>query len=224
MRKIILLLAALAVMAGSAWGADTRTNRSDSTVFVGISPIGLHAATLLTTPAGAGIYFGDNWLVGGEYGAKTFELSGDGEDEAELTFTNLGAYVRWFPGTNSFNIGAAIHKRTSSGEGTVEVLDESTGQLVEVDVEFDAEVTVASLMLGNQWIMDFGMVLSLDWVVLSGALSSSSTADVRTKVDGQPVTTNEEQDAEDSAKELGDLTNRFMSFPGLFVFTIGWAF
>lgn len=219
-----MLLAALAVMAGSAWGAETRTNRADSTVFVGVTPIGLHIATLLTTPVGAGIYFGDNWLAGGEYGAKTFDLSGDGEDEAELTFTNLGAYVRWFPNTNSFNVGAALHRRTSSGTGSVEVTDESTGQTADVEVEFDAEVLVGSLILGNQWIMDFGMVLSLDWVVLSGALSSSSSGTVKTRVDGQPVTTGEEKEAEEALEDLGDLTNLFMASSGLFVFTIGWAF
>ena len=227
-----LVLAILFFSAPLAQAADTRANRSDSLIFLGISPVGLHIPTLIAPPVGLGIYLGDNWLFGVEGGSVVGESQDDEGSSATVSFENTGAYIRWFPGTNSFNYFAAVHKRTweAQASSTFVSTDSATGLIttVRANAALTASATVGTLGIGNQWIMDFGLVLAADWLVLSSAISSESTAvvDAVGTVGGftQTLTAQQKKDAEKDLKEFGDFLNDVSAFPGFLVFTIGLAF
>ncbi|MCH7478490.1 MAG: hypothetical protein IIA14_10360, partial [SAR324 cluster bacterium] len=106
-----LVLAIVFLSASVAVAADTRANRSDSLIFLGISPFGIHIPTLFASPVGVGIYLGDNLLFGVESGSISGESQDDKGSTGTASFDNTGAYIRLFPGTNSFNFFAAVHKR-----------------------------------------------------------------------------------------------------------------
>jgi hypothetical protein len=213
-----------------SWAASSRDNRADSTVFLGISPVGVHAPTLLTHPIGIGVYLGPNWMIGAEYGQFSHDFDDD-ETEATADYSNAGAYVRWFPGTNSFNVGLAVHKRILDGEATTTVSDPTYGN-VDLKGTLKADATVGSLILGNQWMMDFGLVIGLDWIVVSGLLADSSKAEVTgtgrdadgNTVDVSDLDADTRRDAEKEMIELGNTANEISAFPGILVLTIGWSF
>ena len=77
---LAVLVAALVFTGGqAARGASSEDNRAERTFLLEWTPIGLHPATLLVSPAlggsgmlGAGIYLGKNWLVGIEYGSNSY--------------------------------------------------------------------------------------------------------------------------------------------------------
>ena len=225
-----LVLAILFLSAPLAQAADTRANRSDSFVFLGTSPVGIHIPTLIAPPVGLGIYLGDNWLFGVESGSVAGESQDDAGSTASVSFENTGAYIRWFPGTNSFNYFAAVHQRKweARASSTFSSFEAGFFTTVRADAELTASATVGTLGIGNQWIMDFGLVLAADWLVLSGLISSESTAVVNATgtVGGitQTLTPQQKRDAEKDMKEFGDFLNQVSALPGFLVFTIGLAF
>jgi hypothetical protein len=230
MRRALLGLLVSALLPATLHAASSRDNRDDSLVFIGISPVGVHVPTLLTHPIGVGVYLGPNWMIGAEYGSTSADFDDD-ETEASATYSNLGAYVRLFPGTNSFNIGLAVHRRVFSGDGTTEVTDPDYGT-VDVKASLDADATVGSLIIGNQWMMDFGLVLSVDWIVLSGLVSGKTDVSVKgtavgpngETIDVSQLDPETRRDAEKELTDLGSQINDVSAFPGVLVFTIGWAF
>ena len=82
MKKAIILLAGLLAFASAAIGATTRQNRADSLFFLGISPIGIHIPTLATHPVAVGIYLGESWLIGAEYGSADIKIQNKKGDPA----------------------------------------------------------------------------------------------------------------------------------------------
>jgi hypothetical protein len=213
------------------WANTSRENREDKRVFIGASPVGLHLPTLLTHPAGVGLYLGPDFLVGAEYGSISAAFD-DGTIDASATYTNLGAYARWFPpGTNSVNVGAALHRRVLDANARVQVEDPLYGSL-RVDGSLSADATVGSLILGNQWMMDYGLVIAVDWLVMSRLLSGSSSGNISGTVQlptGQQIDVDQldpdtREQAERDLAELGDLVNQVSAFPGALVLTVGWAF
>ena len=230
-----LLLAILFLSAPFAQAAETRANRSDSLIFLGISPFGIHIPTLIAPPVGFGIYLGDNLLIGVESGSVS--ASGDSQDDAgtsttNVSFDNTGAFVRLFPGTNSFNFFAAVHKREWAVDATATFIgiDQATGffATVQASAALTASTTVGTLGIGNQWIMDFGLVLGMDWLLLSGPISSETTAVVNAvgTVGGftQTLTAQQKAQGEKDLTKFADFLNDVSAIPGLFVFTIGLAF
>jgi len=228
-KKTLLFILALTVAgAAGVQAASSQQNRGDSLVFVGISPFGLHIPTLATFPVTAGVYLGENIQIGGEYGTAEASYE-ENDEEAEATYTNAGGYVRWYPGTNSFNVMLAMHNRTFTADATATVTDQSTGQDAVVNADMTASATVGTLGLGNQWMFDYGLFLGFDWVVLSGLVSGSVSSDVDatgTLPNGTVVTleNDETREAEQDLEDLGNFLNQVSATPGLFVFTIGWAF
>ena len=233
MKKLLITLVLLTISI-PVWGASTRQNRGDSLIFVGISPVGLHIPTLVTMPVGLGVYLGKNFLIGAETGNVTFDTDSDGSDgdsSAEGSYNNSGIYARWFPGTNSFNLGLALHKRIFSATATASSFDPTYG-VVDVEASLDADATVGSVILGNQWMMDFGLVLAMDWIIVSGLIDSKVDSSFSGRVvtsSGQVISIEELDpetvaDAERELNSIGEDINTISAFPGILVFTIGWAF
>jgi hypothetical protein len=222
MRKWIVAAVMVMTSGALALGASSEENRDESTVFVGVSPIGIHLPTYIAPPVGAGMYLGKNLLVGAEYGSRTESFNNSG-DKASATFSNVGVYARWFPGTNSFNLLFGLHQRAWEASASVKIQND-LGIDEKVKADLNAEATVATLGLGNQWMADFGLTWGFDWLLLSGVASSSSTGKVRGFVNGASLSTTETQRAEKELKDLGNVLNTVSGFPGLLVFTIGWSF
>ncbi|MCH9045454.1 MAG: hypothetical protein IIA40_05055 [SAR324 cluster bacterium] len=237
MKKAIILLAGLLAFASAAIGATTRQNRADSLLFVGISPVGIHIPTLATQPVAVGIYLGESWLIGAEYGSANikiqnkkgefgpFEFDVPDSEPGEFvdgSYDNLGAFIRWFPG-NSFHVTLAAHKREWDINASVTIIDSVLGART-IRSKMNADATVATLGFGNQWIMDFGLVIGLDWLLLSGVVDDSVSSDINLG-DLTALTTQADRDAAIAdLNELADNLNKVSGLPGLFVLTLGWAF
>ena len=222
MRKWLVAAVLVLTSGALALGASSEENRGDSTVFVGVSPIGIHIPTYIAPPAGAGMYIGKNLLLGAEYGSRS-ETFSDSGDKATASFSNAGLYARWFPGTNSFNFLLGLHRREWDASASVKIKND-LGLDEKVKADLTAEATVATLGLGNQWMADFGLTWGFDWLLVSGVASSSSTGKVRGFLNGASLSNTETQRAEKELKDLGNLLNTVSGFPGLLVFTIGWSF
>ncbi|MCZ6842026.1 MAG: hypothetical protein O7G32_04255 [SAR324 cluster bacterium] len=238
MKKTILFLALLALGSASAMALPTRQNRDDSLLMVGYSPIGLHIPTLLTMPVSVGLYLGTNWLVGAESGSFSIDsgdVGADSGDTFEGEFSNRGVFGRWFPGTNSFNFLLALHQRNWEIRfGTTISLD--AGGSAPISATLTTEATVATLGIGNQWMMDFGMIVGVDWLVVSGLLMDDAALKVDAisilGVELDPdaavalglISQADVDRANKEAQKAGDIINDISAFPGILVLTLGWAF
>lgn len=222
--KCVLLAAILIIGAGSARAESTEQNRDESLILVGIAPVGIHIPTLITHPVTVGIYLGESLLLGVEGGTFSFsdeDVDSDSDESYIGDFTNIGAYARWFPGTNSFNVLLAVHNRQWSVTYDADFLPDS-GPRIPLRSKLSTEATVATVGFGNQWIMDFGLVLAMDWVLLSGNVSESHTVEVIS--DTGPLNASELARYDQDIQEAADFLNDLSGFPGIFVFSLGWAF
>lgn len=205
-------------------GASTQQNRDDSLILLGISPIGIHIPTLLTHPLTAGIYLGQDVLIGVEGGSFSFtsdDVDPDADERFDGDFSNFGVYLRWFPNTNSFNLLFAVHQRDwDVNFGKDFLLDDGT--IVQLDANLQTEATVATVGFGNQWMMDFGLVIGMDWLLLSGNISESSSFEVRSNISALSASEKTRYDAD--IEEGADFLNDISGFPGILVLTLGWAF
>ncbi len=225
MKKTIWIMAIAALLtANSAWAADTRDNRADRYVLLAVQPIGIDAATLIAPPIQLGGYLGPNWLVTVEYGRRNFSLdTGSNNGKATGTFVNEGAAVRWFPGTNSFNLGLAFNQRSWDVDFTYTVSSGAGGPDIPVKANLKANAGVPALIIGNQWMMDFGLVIGLDWLILSTPATTTTSGTIDPAVVAG-LTPAQYADAQKTLKDGGDTLNTVSGFPGLFVLTLGWAF
>ena len=203
-KKLIIAVSTL-FLATSA-SADSAGNRDKSTVLLGLTPVGIHAATLGAPPVTIGL-FGKKWLgadcmIGIDMGSKSYTAT-SGTAEASATYSNQGLYGRYFLG-NSFNIYAGYHMRNYSATAT------ATSGSATSTVTLDAKASVLTLGLGNHWMMD--------WVLAGIALSKSTTATV-TSSSGGGVST-----AKADVEKIGDAVNAVSAAAGFAVFTIGFAF
>jgi len=237
MKMKCLTLLAISLMTGlatSVWAASSRDNRADRTVYLEATPLGIHAATLLSTPViGAGVYLGPNWQIGVEYGSNEYKAkiandAGTTDSKIDATYVNYGAQVRWFPGTNSFNMGLAINQRNWDVKFntflTPTGAPPSTPD-IPVSARLKADATVPAFIIGNQWIMDFGMVVALDWLVLSAPAASSTkyTLDGAT-TNALSASPSDLAKAKKQGDDAGKFLNQVSGLPGILLFTIGWAF
>ena len=203
-KKLIIAVSTL-FLATSA-SADSAGNRDKSTVLLGLTPVGIHAATLGAPPVTIGL-FGKKWLgadcmIGIDMGSKSYTAT-SGTAEASATYSNQGLYGRYFLG-NSFNIYAGYHMRNYSATAT------ATSGSATSTVTLDAKASVLTLGLGNHWMMD--------WVLAGTALSKSTNATV-TSSSGGGVST-----AKADVEKIGDAVNAVSAAAGFAVFTIGFAF
>ncbi len=224
MKRIAVLAIAMVCVAGMAFGADSKTNRATKTVGVtyALLPL-LHFGTLFAPPIGIDWIANDHFTLGGEFGSGGASVSDSG-NKATVDFSNMGARARWFPGTNSFYLGAAVNQRSFTGTATVDAKDSTTGLTATAKGTVDSSATVAAITLGNQWTFDFGMTITADWLILSGAVGSSSTSKIKASVSGVTLNTSQTADAEKNLKDIGDFANLVMSAPGFLVISFGWSF
>lgn len=223
MKKIALLGLAMLLAAGLTFGADSKTNRATKTVGLTLPIFAIHAATLITPPIGIQYIASDRWVFGGEFGAASASVD-DGDSKAKVDFSNMGLNARWFPNTNSFNVGFAVNQRSFTGSATVDAEDPDTGVTARANGTVDASATVATILISNQWTFDFGMTITADWLVLSGAIGSSTSTKVKASASGIALTSAETADAEKNLEEIGDVINFIASAPGLFLISFGWSF
>ena len=86
----------------------------------------------------------------------------------------------------------------------------------------DAKSTVATLGIGNHWLLDWGLWIGGDWVLASSALSQTSEATLTNSTG--TVTAAESAKFKKDAEKIGDLINAISASSGFAVLTIGFAF
>ena len=224
-RKLSILCLSILFCASVAWAADSAGNRGDSIIMLGMAPVGIHLATLVAPPVRVAVLLGD-LTVGFDSGsASSSQTSGTAKSIA--TYTNQGLNVRYFFG-NSFNASLGYHMRNYSAEATSTSSTSTysggswTTTTASETFTLDAKTTVATLGIGNHWLMDWGLWIGVDWLLASNALSQTSEATLTSSTG--TVTAEESAKFKKDAEKLGDLINAVSASSGFAVLTIGLAF
>ena len=211
--------------ASVAWAADSAGNRGDSIIMLGMAPVGIHLATLVAPPVRVAVLLGD-LTVGFDSGSADNSQS-SGTAKSTATYTNQGLNVRYFFG-NSFNASLGYHMRNYSAEATATSTSSTysggswTTTTASETFTLDAKTTVATLGIGNHWLMDWGLWIGVDWLLASNALSQTSEATLTSSTG--TVTAAESAKFKKDAEKLGDLINAVSASSGFAVLTIGFAF
>ncbi len=225
-KKLSILCLTILFCGSVAWAADSAGNRKDSILMIGMAPVGIHPATLIAAPIRVAVILGDI-TVGIDAGsADSSQTSGTAKSTA--SYTNQGLNARYFFG-NSFNASFGYHMRNYSAEATATTSTSTwasgTGWTTTTATEtftLDAKTSVATLGIGNHWLLDWGLWIGGDWVLASSAISESSEA-TSTNTTGTVSATQSAQFKKD-AEALGDLINGISGSSGFAVLTIGFAF
>ena len=225
-KKLSILCLSILFCGSVAWAADSAGNRGDSIIMLGMAPVGIHLATLAAPPVRVAVLLGDI-TVGIDVGSGSSSLS-SGTAKSTATFTNQGLNARYFFG-NSFNASLGYHMRnwTIESTSTVSTSTWSSGSgwtttIASETYSLDAKSTVATLGIGNHWLLDWGLWIGGDWVLASSALSQTSEATL-TSSTGTVSAASSAQFKKD-AEALGDLINAISASSGFAVLTIGFAF
>ena len=224
-RKLSILCLSILFCGSLAWAADSAGNRGDSIIMLGMAPVGIHLATLVAPPVRVAVLLGD-LTVGFDSGsASSSQTSGTAKSIA--TYTNQGLNVRYFFG-NSFNASLGYHMRNYSAEATATSSTSTysggswTTTTASETFTLDAKTTVATLGIGNHWLMDWGLWIGVDWLLASNALSQTSEATL-TSSTGTVSAANSATFKKDN-ENVGDLFNAISASSGFAVLTIGFAF
>ena len=86
----------------------------------------------------------------------------------------------------------------------------------------DAKTTVATLGIGNHWLMDWGLWIGGDWVLASSALSQTKEV-TSTGTTGSPSAA-QLASFKKNAEAAADEMNAWSASSGFAVLTIGFAF
>ena len=224
-RKLSILCLSILFCASVAWAADSAGNRGDSIIMLGMAPVGIHLATLVAPPVRVAVLLGD-LTVGFDSGSADNTQS-SGTAKSTATYTNQGLNVRYFFG-NSFNASLGYHMRNYSAEATSTSSSSTysggswTTTTASETFTLDAKTTVATLGIGNHWLMDWGLWIGVDWLLASNALSQTSEATLTSSTG--TVTAAESAKFKKDAEKLGDLINAISASSGFAVLTIGFAF
>ncbi len=215
-KKLLLVLSTVFFLGNTALAADSKSNRKDSLVFVGITPVGGHIATILSMPVlTAGLFLGEKLMLGIEGGSNVYPMDED-DVEVEFAYSNIGGYLRLFAG-NSFYFSGAVNQRVFTGTATG-----TDDYGYEVELEVEAATIVGALGIGNQWMTDFGLTFGFDWLVLSGPINASTSIKLK-RINAAYDLAEYEEDTKNLKEDLDDI-NVLSAMPGAVVFTIGWAF
>lgn len=194
---------------------NSKTYRSQKDFFIG-TYMGPLSYSCNVIPVNIGAYTGDSLLTGVEYQNNCASWRGYLE-------SNLSVYVRWFPG-NSFyfltTFASGVYTKNDD-----ELRTDDSDYVFQVGRHF--EVFHGAIGIGNQWILDSGFVIGVDWVVAGSAISWSSSSKIFTATkNGDPVPltnidlTSAEEELAAEEKEYFDstlLTNALK-------ISIGWTF
>jgi len=154
--------------------------------------------------------------------ADSSQTSGSAKSTA--TYTNQGLNARYFFG-NSFNASFGYHMRNYSAEATASSTSYTWGTGWTTATEtftLDAKSSVATIGIGNHWLLDWGLWIGGDWVLAGSALSSSSEA-TSTNTSGTATAAQSAQYKKD-AEAIGTWINDISASSGFAVLTIGFAF
>ena len=224
-RKLSILCLSILFFGSVAWAADSAGNRGDSIIMLGMAPVGIHFATLAAPPVRVAVLLGDI-TVGIDVGSGSSSLS-SGTAKSTATFTNQGLNARYFFG-NSFNASLGYHMRNWTIESTSTVTTYTYGgsgfttSTASETFTLDAKTTVATLGIGNHWLLDWGLWIGGDWVLASTALGQTSEATL-TSSTGTVSAANSATFKKDN-ENVGDLFNAISASSGFAVLTIGFAF
>ena len=224
-RKLSILCLSILFCASVAWAADSAGNRGDSIIMLGIAPVGIHLATLIAPPVRVAVLL-DDITVGIDVGSADSSQS-SGSAKSTASYTNQGLNARYFFG-NSFNASLGYHMRNYSAEATSTSSSSTysggswTTTTASETFTLDAKTTVATLGIGNHWLMDWGLWIGVDWLLASNALSQTSEATLTSSTG--TVTGEESAKFKKDAEKLGDLINAVSASSGFAVLTIGLAF
>ncbi len=221
-KKLSILCLSILFCGSVAWAADSAGNRGDSIIMLGMAPVGIHLATLAAPPVRVAVLLGDI-TVGIDVGSGSSSLS-SGTAKSTATFTNQGLNARYFFG-NSFNASLGYHMRnwTIESTSTVTTFTWGTGWSTASETySLDAKSTVATLGIGNHWLLDWGLWIGGDWVLASTALSQTSEATLISST-GTVSAANSATFKKDN-ENVGDLFNAISASSGFAVLTIGFAF
>ena len=220
-KKLSILCLSILFCGSVAWAADSAGNRGDSIIMLGMAPVGIHLATLAAPPVRVAVLLGDI-TVGIDVGsASSSQTSGTAKSTA--TYTNQGLNARYFFG-NSFNASLGYHMRNFSGTSTAKSYSSSyySYSYQTETYSLDAKSTVATIGIGNHWLLDWGLWIGGDWVLASTALSQTSEATL-TSSTGTVSAANSATFKKDN-ENVGDLFNAISASSGFAVLTIGFAF
>ncbi len=224
-KKLSILCLSILFCGSVAWAADSAGNRKDSIIMLGMAPVGIHLATLAAPPVRVAVLLGDI-TVGIDVGSGSSSLS-SGTAKSTATYTNQGLNARYFFG-NSFNASLGYHMRNWTIESTSTVTTYTYGgsgfttSTASETFTLDAKTTVATLGIGNHWLLDWGLWIGGDWVLASSALSQTSEATL-TSSTGTVSAANSATFKKDN-ENVGDLFNAISASSGFAVLTIGFAF
>ena len=221
-KKLSILCLSILFCGSVAWAADSAGNRGDSIIMLGMAPVGIHLATLAAPPVRVAVLLGDI-TVGIDVGSGSSSIS-SGTAKSTATSTNQGLNARYFFG-NSFNASLGYHMRnwTIESTSTVSTWTWGTGWSTASETySLDAKSTVATLGIGNHWLLDWGLWIGGDWVLASTALSQTSEA-TRISSTGTVSAANSATFKKDN-ENVGDLFNAISASSGFAVLTIGFAF
>jgi len=221
-RKLSILCLSILFCGSVAWAADSAGNRKDSIIMLGMAPVGIHPATLLAAPARVAVILGD-LTVGIDAGSGSPSYTSTGWTETTGTYTNQGLNARYFFG-NSFNASLGYHMRNFSGTTTATAYTLSNyGVTYQIETfTMDAKTSVATIGIGNHWLMDWGLWIGGDWVLASSALSQTKEV-TSTGTTGSPSAA-QLASFKKNAEAAADEMNAWSASGGFAVLTIGFAF
>ena len=224
-RKLSILCLSILFCGNVAWAADSAGNRKDSIIMLGMGG-GIHPASIMAAPARVAVILGD-LTVGIDAGSGSPSYTSTGWTETTGTYTNQGLNARYFFG-NSFNASLGYHMRNYSAEATATSSTSTysggswTTTTASETFTLDAKTTVATLGIGNHWLMDWGLWIGGDWVLASGALSQTKEV-TSTGTTGSPSAA-QLASFKKNAEAAADEMNAWSASSGFAVLTIGFAF
>ena len=220
-RKLSILCLSILFCGSVAWAADSAGNRKDSIIMLGMGG-GIHPASIMAAPARVAVILGD-LTVGIDAGSGSPSYTSTGWTETTGTYTNQGLNARYFFG-NSFNASLGYHMRNFSGTSTAKSYSLSNWSYTYQTETFtmDAKTSVATIGIGNHWLMDWGLWIGGDWVLASSALSQTKEV-TSTGTTGSPSAA-QRASFKKNAEAAADEMNAWSASGGFAVFTIGFAF
>ena len=225
-RKLSILCLSILFCGSVAWAADSAGNRKDSIIMLGMAPVGIHPATLIAAPIRVAVILGDI-TVGVDAGSASADET-SGTASGSYTYTNQGLNARYFFG-NSFNASLGYHMRNwtieSTSTSSTSTWTSGSGWTTTTATEkftLDAKATVATLGIGNHWLLDWGLWIGGDWVLASSAISESSEATSTNQLG--TISAAQSATFKKDAEALGDLINGISASSGFAQLTIGFAF
>jgi len=220
-KKLSILCLSILFCGNLAWAADSAGNRKDSIIMLGMGG-GIHPASIMAAPARVAVILGD-LTVGIDAGSGSPSYTSTGWTETTGTYTNQGLNARYFFG-NSFNASLGYHMRNFSGTTTATAYTLSNyGVTYQIETfTMDAKTSVATIGIGNHWLMDWGLWIGGDWVLASSALSQTKEV-TSTGTTGSPSAA-QLASFKKNAEAAADEMNAWSASGGFAVFTIGFAF